>query len=429
MIIRGFLPLVIVFLLSTEKSSAAITWKMKVVSKSPSTTQNFIWNDLPAVMEPTEKITVKGSTQLKETALIKEDAGKSEKLVLDPVGQFQFDLQLAKPITPFRILSIQPSGESQSQEFVVTKEATPGQYAKISRAPKGQQIEGFTLKGEKIRLETALPRPEGHMLLIEGVLLGKNRKLALNNKPVYVSESGDAILLVEVGQTDVQITATDENGQSSGEALHIEYISKPLKPWSIGALAYLVSNKYSQRGPYPFSVEQLLLGAGGEFHYNLVPEKWFIHSSMIMTPMSINNNSTYKLTFLDVEGTLAYQLEILSPEWKLELAVGGLFATTSSSDANLGYQNLMAPQFYPVLRRSLGTNHEISGFLRMVPVSAGNIPTLSERMFTIGVDYRMKFGSEYELLAGLHNTDLNYKPSENTTIESKTTLIKFGIGF
>lgn len=413
-------------LLLVPKDAFAITWKLQVVSNAPSPVQ---WEEIEPLTDLKAPVQIRGKANSSDLTLIKEGGGETEKVTTSTDGSFQLSIKLGKPITPFRLLVINDlTGNIETFNYVVAMETVQGQYARVLRPRPSEQIPELAIKTQSLRLDSALPRPEGHVLMIEATYPRDKYKLFINNLPVWTTEYGEAILLAEVGQTKLRVEAREPEGKVTVEIIEIKYSERPVKPWSASAVLSVVSNKYKQQGNFPFEIEQMLLGVGGEFHYDLVHQTWFLRSSFLMTPVHLSSNGPNKLSFMDLEGTIAYQLPSTS-DWKFELAVGGIFSTTSSSVSTLGYKDLMAPQFYPVARKILSPRSELRSFIRFIPVSEGNLPTFGERILGLGVDYKRQLNSGYELLVGIHFVDVNYKTSPTNSILSQSNILRFGWGF
>lgn len=89
--------------------------------------------------------------------------------------------------------------------------------------------------------------------------------------------------------------------------------------------------------------------------------------------LSTTETTRRTISFIGANARLGYQSQILKAPWRLSFAGGAYFYTTSSSDGNFGWQNLMGPQLYPVLGRDLGKRDSLSSYVKYSPISSGGL--------------------------------------------------------
>jgi hypothetical protein len=320
--------------------------------------------------------------------------------------------------------------------------AFAGDDITIKRVPPPAQITQFTLDvtppkihneqvgnqiQEYIYLEGSFDRPNWNILI--GALKLKRNKLGKFKVKTRLTAKRKLITLAAVGpggqiQTEVV------------EVLYPGYVPKNAKPHRFAVGAGLSFLNYTQTGSSVTGVESVTfhetaITVKGTYTQRFGKSPWDVGFTGFMTalPLSADIGGT-TARFLGLNLRFGYTFPSVTDPWKITLA-GGLyyttmFVSTSTLPTTFGFQNLMGPQLFPVVRYQLHNGNSISTYFKYSPVSSGggfsmdNLSSSREIAFGLTFSQRLRNG---------HYIPISFDYSDLHTVIEDTPVVVNSINF
>jgi hypothetical protein len=411
------------FLLASFEARALV-WKVRLSPKegTNSSIQNLRFDPTDLIRDVDAQLKIKGHFFRPGWFLFNE----SDRMIrTNESGTFFLNLNLAKPENTLKLEALGPNGEYESQEFSLNHELAPGQFLQVRRGSEGEKIEGLHFNSEKYSLSGAVVSPEGYQLNVDGISSVKSLRLISNKGSRPLVSPGKFIIPVVVGQKEITLSAMDESGKTQIETIAFDYQEKKDRRWALFVYSGLVLRDYKQTGLASLSQFEILVV--GDFNLVIVPKKWELGLNVQRTVVAFSNED--KLSYTNLSLAIGHYLNFLPPTWTLKVDWGVTWSSILSELPELGFKDLVAPQFYPVLEKDLGNGMLVSGYFKLVPLGVNNVPTLEDRIMSLGMVWQRTLASGKDLRLGFDMSDFKAQLGIYTKVDSTTKQINLGLGF
>jgi hypothetical protein len=105
-----------------------------------------------------------------------------------------------------------------------------------------------------------------------------------------------------------------------------------------------------------------------------------------------------------------------------------MFVPTVAGNEKFGFQNLMGPQLYPVIRYGIGA-HSVSAYMKYSPVGENsNIKSLANRELAGGLGWAMPLGQTRRFSVNLDAADLSLS-FEDIVVKSQSLSLSAGVSW
>jgi hypothetical protein len=163
------------------------------------------------------------------------------------------------------------------------------------------------------------------------------------------------------------------------------------KPWVASATLGYGLTTFTQGTVVKVSQSELSakVGYSYSFRRGSQPARWQAGVSAFGTvlPLSTTPGDDFRMRYLGLNARVGY-LFGSSSVWEFGLHGGLYYNTMFTPGVRFGYRNLMGPQLYPTVRRSIGNRHGLAAYLKFSPVSDGlSFLSLSSRELASGLRY------------------------------------------
>ncbi|HAR42908.1 MAG TPA: hypothetical protein DCS07_09815 [Bdellovibrionales bacterium] len=258
-------------------------------------------------------------------------------------------------------------------------------------------------------------------------------------KVTMPSKASDPIIIVAAlkgAVTPLEILAIGPFGEAETKIVQISFSSyskymkaarpptshRPAKRYVLAPSIGLSFIQYSETHQLPFSETALTAKIG--YAYQLSP-LWDMGLNTYFTALPLSSSTSgVTARYIGINGKVGYQVTTPDP-WKLSLQFGGYFTTMLVTQNRFGFANLMGPQIFPVLRRTLGAD-SVSGYFKFSPIGSGfSFMELSNREIAVGLGWthRLAGGNVISFNADYATLDLLI---ENTAINSSSFSLSVG---
>lgn len=163
--------------------------------------------------------------------------------------------------------------------------------------------------------------------------------------------------------------------------------------------------------------------------YALIPN-WSVGGSFSSTLVSITSSSPNAARFVGgdffAECTPPYQWD----DWKLSLAVGGIYRTTFVVSESYGYKNVRGLEFFPSVKKIYPDGRSLSTYLKYSPFLMNGL-TSASRELALGVAYRLPEKFEEGAGFSLHLEWFSRKQvfASVTPIQIEASAVSMGVGY
>jgi hypothetical protein len=162
--------------------------------------------------------------------------------------------------------------------------------------------------------------------------------------------------------------------------------------------------------------------------YAVVPSRLTLETGGYYTLLPISKSTAETARFLGVNVRMGYYLPFVHEPWSISLQ-GGLYYTTMFVTHNaFGFTNMAGPQFFPVLRRSLGSGDAIMVYGKISPVTTATGKLFADREIAGGGAYVFRLKNGHALPITLDVSSLRLL-LDGIQISSSTVSFGFGYGF
>jgi hypothetical protein len=141
---------------------------------------------------------------------------------------------------------------------------------------------------------------------------------------------------------------------------------------------------YSAKGLTP------KLGLG----YRFAP-RWNVGGGAFFTAFTFGDEpADFTLRFLGVNLRINYQLSSIRDPWSLGLGLGVYYTTTLASDARMGFNNVMGPQFGGSLRYRFNARDALVSTFKFAPMGESFfLRNISDRELALGLGVSRAFSN------------------------------------
>jgi hypothetical protein len=222
-------------------------------------------------------------------------------------------------------------------------------------------------------------------------------------QPVVLGGSGNYRLKVPLKWRDTRVTLTSVSPSGRVEAETSEVSDPWLRPrpgttisrsWNLGAgLGYSWINYQDSR--IPTLVEGAITLKASASYWLSPSSRWSLGVSGYYTLLPIQASSDTTIRYLGLNGRIGYRLPLGSGAWSLSLHTGVYYTTTFVADDAFGFNNMMGPQFFPMVSRAFASGFTLSMYAKVSPVSAGGFAlSIDNREYATGLSasWRLKSG-------------------------------------
>lgn len=292
---------------------------------------------------------------------------------------------------------------------------------KIYRGKPGQQIPGLRIFARPELSEKIEGQDIEQYLVISGIYPSRENSLIGGRTALKRNKKGQFKIKLKLTgpKKIVLLTSVAPDGTVHMERITILYPGyhpKKVARWGVSGGIGLSYIEYSQSPTDDIrSVSLGEMGITGKisYEYHIVPKRWDFGLSMYATalvpyarlneeydPQAGETAPTGYLRFLGVNARIGYTVPWVSGTWALTL-MGGVYYTTTFCTVTpsypFGFQNLMGPQLFPVLRKALANGNSLSTYLKYSPVSSGGfgIYALDSRELAAGLTYSIRHGQHF----------------------------------
>lgn len=131
-------------------------------------------------------------------------------------------------------------------------------------------------------------------------------------------------------------------------------------------------------------------------------DNWDIGGSVFMTAATLSTSqSGVSASFLGVNARIGYRLPFIPSPFSLSIATGLYYTTMFTSGETFGFQNMIGPQVFPVLRLDLSHGNSMGAYFKYSPVTSPSSVGFASHEFATGLAYT-------HLLPGGHSVSVTF---------------------
>lgn len=339
---------------------------------------------------------------------------------------------------PFLIAILQPvSGWSAPDELKIT--IAPAE-------PKsGTGIQGLQISREPIQPE---PGQQNYQIIakiqVKGTYLREDWHLLVNNNEVTTGKDGTfRVALAFAGPaTQLLFSAVGPRGQIEKQSFALSFpgfafwaadLKDPLKKrHSFSATLGATLLGYEETDSDPLN--QIAMTGKMAYTYLLFPPRWDFGASAYMNLATVSTNQPGKTArFLGLNARIGYVVPGVQEPWRLSLMSGVYWVSMFVTGNEFGFNNLMGPQVFPVLRKMMPSGDSIVGYGKFSPVGSGlSFLNLGNREIAFGASYIHRLSGFHALSVGLDFSDLRLSiPNEDQSaiVDIASRSISLGVGY
>jgi hypothetical protein len=167
------------------------------------------------------------------------------------------------------------------------------------------------------------------------------------------------------------------------ERITEESSQRPERSQSILASVGLTSVSYSET--LWGQLRETLVSAKLAVARDLPWTSWQAGGNVYVNAVVVGSSKTgAAVRFLGANARIGRRFSLGGP-WQLAIQAGAYYVTTIATTSNAGFRNLVGPQLYPSLRRSLSFRDQLAVYLKYSPVLNGSTLTFTSRELAAGV--------------------------------------------
>jgi len=231
-----------------------------------------------------------------------------------------------------------------------------------------------------------------YLAVVSGSFRRANWSLVINDS-IRTTSDFKVYLPITSRVTEVHFVALGPLGEKQEQTLAIIYenlgVAKKNKPtpigqhWNLG-LGY-THVTLTETGLGTFSEGAIT----PKISYRLgLSQSWDFVANTFFTAFPIATQPSGEgMRFYGINARAEYKIPIVQYPWAIGIAVGGYFATMSTSGSQFGYRNLFGPQVFPTLRRNFGPNNSLSIYAKYSPVQQSSLFDFSSHEVATGIGY------------------------------------------
>ena len=303
---------------------------------------------------------------------------------------------------------------------------------------QGKRIGGLTVAMTPLEVESERKNFEAVAAVYpEGRFIRPDWNLIVDQTKVTFSKEGRFKMRIVLTQkvTDVQLVAVGPHGEREEQMLRVNYPNfalwradqkDPLKKRH--AILTAVGPSYlSYSETLSPTLSQVALTLKVNYLYLLAPPRWDFGLSGYLTVLPLTSNIPgVTARFLGLNARIGYVLPTVFEPWRVSLMGGFYYTTMFVPSGGFGFNNLMGPQFFPVVRRMFGNGDTLMSYFKFSPVGSGlTIIQLSNREIAVGAGWTHRLRGGNAIAYGLDFSDLSVS-ADGIDIESKSATLSVG---
>ncbi|MEK6579872.1 MAG: hypothetical protein AABZ55_11650 [Bdellovibrionota bacterium] len=282
-----------------------------------------------------------------------------------------------------------------------------------------KKIEGLTWGLPKFELQET--REELRIFAsLDGLFTQEDSNLLYDNQLIKLGPNGEFNFkaLLSGPKTTIVVTIIDVLGAVSTQDVEISY---PLwqnkwdefkrykgKKHFISASTGLSILNYRESFQQNFSQKAITLKLS--YNHFIFPPNWELGGTAYYTLASLlSDQPGVGMRFLGVNSRLGYALPFVKLPWRATIMAGFYYTTTFVTGNQFGFENLMGPQIFPVVKRLIGSRDSLGAYFKFSPVGKGfSLLTFSNREVAFGLNLTRSFnrGKSASLSVDLASLDL-----------------------
>jgi hypothetical protein len=163
--------------------------------------------------------------------------------------------------------------------------------------------------------------------------------------------------------------------------------------------------------------------------YWITPKRWDVNANAYYTGVILATNlNSMSARFFGMNLRAGYLVPFVRDPWSLDLMAGFFYSTAFVTGQAFGYSNLVYPQFYPILRRTLTYWDALALYLKVVPMEHGLSLGLSQREIATGIQWERTLANGHPLTASFDFSSLQFI-AENAAVATDVTSLTLGISY
>lgn len=213
-------------------------------------------------------------------------------------------------------------------------------------------------------------------------LLGPEREILSNSTGERALMPFEVKVQLTGIRTPVRFTAVGPHGLTQEDSVIVIYpayvagsegsneIASLGSGWAV-ALG-ITSSSFSETGLANFTEVSLTPKIS---YQHPLSSNWDLGGNIFITAVPLlTSESGVSAYFLGVNARAGYRLPWLSKPWTLSLAGGIYYTTMFTSGRTFGFTNMVGPQLFPTLRRTIGERYMAGIYTKYSPVTSGGAP-------------------------------------------------------
>jgi hypothetical protein len=311
------------------------------------------------------------------------------------------------------------------------------------------QIQGLSWKSLDVDVEKD-PVDKKVYGYLDGAYVSPDRSLVIRNVAIPLAPDGSFRLrvpLVDV-RSPLVFFSIGPTGDAARESIVVDFpgyaalAHEPPPPIKRHAFlpslgfTYISYSEAPEVGS-PAQINEIMATFKLSYQYNLAPPRWNAGITTFVNLIPLSTSSTGFLDepsaqFFGLNFRVGYVVPQIPEPWRLSIMVGTYYVTMFGSD--IGFVNLMGPQLFPVLRRTLSSGDTVTCYLKLSPVGEGfAIEGLTNREMAFGGAWNhvLKNGRTFSAMLDFANLAL-YLPNGDgipTAVSSTSFSLSAGLSF
>lgn len=258
-----------------------------------------------------------------------------------------------------------------------------------------QQIRGLSLE-QKAEARESHGTESRFLARVKGSFVAPRRSLLIKDKKIEVKPDGrfDIYIPLTGDSTRVVLRSVDLHGNVETQEVLLlagSWVNEPRPPRhsASGGLGFTFLNY--QETTYS-TLTQIALTVKGQYSFVIVPPRWDVALSGYATALPLTSSwQDRNIRFLGANLRVGYTFTPGNSPWRVSLMAGGYYTTTLIQGENFGFTGMAGPQIYPVVHRTLTSNHSVSGYFKFSPILQGVAPTFESNEIAAGGAWTLPF--------------------------------------
>ena len=310
---------------------------------------------------------------------------------------------------------------------------------KVNHLPTSGKINGLSFNAQYLRalkMDEDTSQSQFYRVYLNGNFQRPGWRLICGKRKLDLKEKkGEDPYFVIKFQTNraknvIYMTALGPKGEKEKEAFEVLISSKIIKfkeekslGLNLGVGATFL--QYAQTGKAAYKA--IMLSPKISFFY-YISKYWDFGANSYMNVMPMwANNKKLTVRFLGINGRLGIKPQFIKQPWQMSIMLGAYYMTMFVTNNSFGFSNLLGPQFFPVLRKTLNDNNSIFFYFKYSPILANwKFRPQGNREIAVGTGWIIPIGQEKTLSFSLDYSNLKLVIQ---TITAKSQSVSFGVGY